>query len=123
MTVATEDVDSLHERLDELTSRTAAMREQLVHAHALLVRQDEEIERLAEKMAEDLRRRDRTFKVKNDELERRGQVIDDLHARLAAAERSLAEAEGEIAAMRQTRVWRAGERVWRFKARIKKTPG
>ena len=67
MTVATEDVDSLHARLDELTSRTAAMREQLVHAHALLVRQDEEIERLAEKMAEDLRRRDRTFKVKNDE--------------------------------------------------------
>ena len=122
MTVATEDVDALHARLDELTSRTAAMREQLVQAHALLVSQDEEIEQLTQKMAEELRRRDRMFKVKNDELERRGLAIDDLRARLAAAERDLAEANDEIAAMRQTRVWRAGERVWRFKARGK-TPG
>jgi len=119
VTVAAEDVDSLHARLDQLTSRTAAMRDQLVHAHALLVSQDDEIEQLTEKMAEELRRRDRMFKVKNDELERRGRAIENLRARLAAAERGLAEANGEIAAMRQTRVWRAGERMWRFKAREK----
>ena len=123
MTVPTEDVDSLHARLDELTSRSAAMREQLVHAHAQLIRQDEEIERLTEKMAEELRRRDRTFKAKTDELERLGLAIYELHARLAGAERDLAEANAEIAAMRQTRVWRTGERVWRFKTRIGKTPG
>src|SRR5262249_30253804 len=97
-------------------------REQLVHAHALLVSQDAEIERLTDKMVEELRRRDRMFNVKNDELERRGRAIEDLRARLAAAERDLAEANGEIAAMRQTRVWRAGERMWRLKARGK-TPG
>ncbi|HEU5213395.1 MAG TPA: hypothetical protein VFU10_11545 [Gaiellaceae bacterium] len=105
-----------------MTEQNAATRQRLVEAHETLVRRDEEIERLERRMADELLLRDRTVANKDAEMERRGRVIDDLQLRLDAAERALDEATRELASMRQTRVWRTGERMWRIKARFRGTP-
>jgi hypothetical protein len=63
------------------------------------------------------------FAANVGDLELRGQIIADLEGRLDAAERALEDAHREIAGMRQTRVWRAGERMWRLKSRVRRTAG
>jgi uncharacterized protein involved in exopolysaccharide biosynthesis len=95
-------LDSLRARLEEMAKRQVELRRLLLEAHESLVERDAEIERVRGEMVEEIRR---DLQLKDGEIAHRGEVIAELQA--------------AVAAMEQTRLWRTGQRFWRFRDAIR----
>jgi predicted RNase H-like nuclease (RuvC/YqgF family) len=120
MAEQTEHLDALRASMEGLARRNDELRRLLLDAHENLVARDEEIERLQRRMVEEIRRREQEIADKNGEIDYRGRVIEELRAAVARAERALEENRQTIAAMEQTRAWRAGQRLWSARERMRR---
>jgi chromosome segregation ATPase len=78
-----EHIDSLQGRNDALAARVAELRDKLREAHDNLVRRDED---LVERETELMTRRSKELKARDDEVRWLRDIVEDLQARLAAAE-------------------------------------
>jgi hypothetical protein len=76
-------IDLLQGRNDALAAQVAELRGQLHEAHDSLVRRDED---LVERETELLTRRSKELKARDDEVRWLRDIVEDLQARLAAAE-------------------------------------
>jgi chromosome segregation ATPase len=87
-----------------------------------------EQERVAELVAEltalhvQMLERDAVFARCEEELHRRDAELSTLRSQLADAGAHIEQLTAEIDAMKATRVWRLGERYWRFRDRAKISP-
>jgi predicted RNase H-like nuclease (RuvC/YqgF family) len=78
-----EHIDSLQGRNDALAAQVGELRDKLREAHDNLVRRDED---LVERETELLTRRSKELKARADEVRWLRDIVEDLQARLAAAE-------------------------------------
>jgi len=78
-----EHIDSLQGRNDTLAAQVAELRDKLREAHDNIVRRDED---LVERETELATRRSKELKARDDEVRWLRDVVEDLQARLAAAE-------------------------------------